>query len=796
MLKNYLKIALRNMKRNILYAIISIFGLGIGIACCIYIFLYVRYEFSYDTYHKDSDRIYRVAQSKKNQSKLELFATNVSEVAPTLKNLYPEVESAGLAGSFKESRVQYGEKVGIEDGIRLVNSGIFDIFSIPFIKGDPHNSLSRPKTIVISRTIASKYFRDEDPVGKMLKIDTTYNEVTAVMEDCPDNTHYKFTMLKYLDLDEFTRMGLPMQPWNGWNAMNYIKLRSGTDPKQFEEKIRRLPHQYINKVLESRGMEFTLFLQPITDIHLYSNLKWEEAPPGNPTNLYIFSGIGIFILLISCINFINLTIATSIHRAKEIGIRKVVGAEKKQIFYQFMGESFLVAFLSFILAITIVDFSFPLFNIIAGTNFKLGDLFQLSTLLLLSLFLIFIGMISGVYPSLVVSDFKPVSILRGRLNRIGKNIPIRKVMVVTQFFISGSLIIGTIFFYKQLNFMRNRHLGFDKEQKLVLEFNRSRFNPNTYQAVKNEFLSHSSIKGVTFSSSVPGRWMYLWRMYPYGEQNTKSQAMNCFQVDRDFFKEYKIDMAAGRSFDMVMIGDEPGGAAILNESAVKAFGWETPQEALNKSIIRENSKIIGVAKNFNYRGLQKNIEPLIIFLMSEDFRYITLNIDISNLPNVMDFVQATYKKLCPNDPIQYFFLDADFNKQYLSEEKTITIITIFTAITIFIACLGLFGLSSYIIKGRIKEIGIRKVLGCTLYELVFILSMDYVKLVIFGILISLPVSYYLINKWLQSFAYRIEISGWIFLFSGILTLVIAFLTVSFHTIKAARANPVESLKYE
>lgn len=799
MLRNYMIVTFRRMARQKGYTFVNITGLAAGIACSIYILLYLQFELSYDSYHPDAERVYRVASSARTKNQeANVMAACVTAVAPALKERFPEVEAAGRAGSWRQPRVRYKDNYFQEDGLYMADPGLFDVLSIPFISGDPATALNRPNGLVLTQSIAEKYFGDEDPVGKFLLLDTVAFQVTGVVKDSPRNTHLKFKMLGSMEtlktFQDFRELN--HNPWNGWHCKTYIRLKDGTDAGAFEDKIRRLPHEFNDEELKKKGRENTLFLQPIGDIHLYSNLKWEAEPPGNVNYLYTFGITGLIILLIAGINFVNLSTARSVQRAGEVGIRKVAGASRPQLFRQFMSEFFLTVLIAVCAGVLIVTVTLPLFSQLIEIPFTAAELFKPEVLLYLTALLIVISLSAGIYPALYLSSFQPVTVMKGFLRKGGRGAQVRKILVVGQFAVATVLIIGMAVFHKQLGFMQNRYLGFDKEQKLVLEFNREYLNLNTYQSVKNELLAHPSVLGATFSSSVPGRWMYYWRMYPAGEEATNARAVNCFQTDYDFFKQYNIPFVTGRDFNKQLTGDRPGRAWIINEAAVDAFGWKSPEDALAKNINRPDNPVIGVVKNFHYRGLQSPIEPLMMFLMTDDFRYLTLTVSTDNLDGTMAFVEKTYRKACPGELYQFFFLNDDFNKQYQSEQRLGRLFGIFTALGIFIACLGLFALASYMAEQKTKEIGIRKVLGATVSQIVVMFSKDFIKWIIIANVIAWPLAYYASGLWLENFAYRTETGAAVFILSGIVTLFIALATVSYQSLKAAYSNPVESLRYE
>ncbi|RJP66959.1 MAG: ABC transporter permease, partial [Ignavibacteriales bacterium] len=673
---------------------------------------------------------------------------------------------------------------------------LFKILDIPFIHGNPDKALTRPKTVVITESISKKYFGNINPVGEVLLLDTTAYEVDGVIKDFPKNTHLKkdFLICFQSSLDRMREFGIT-NPWRGVNCMNYVKLREGTDPFKFETKIKNLPEKYSGNSISKNGVLSTLFLQPITDIHLYSDLNWEVEPGGNSTYILVFTAIGVLILLLASLNYMNLMTARSSNRSNEVGVRKVVGANKSQLISQFIGESVVTTFISVVLALLFVIFLLPFFNKLTELEFNLTSLIKPEIIFGLFLISLFISIIAGSYPAFLLSGFKPISILKGTTNRGSQKILLRKVLVISQFAISIVLIIGVLLFYRQVNYMKNQYPGFDKEQKLIIEFDRSIINPNSFETVKHEFADHPAVLGSTFSSSVPGRWMYFWHLHPV-DDDKNDQMINCFQVDYDFIKEYNLEILSGRQFMKESGIDNYDRGWILNESAVKAFGWKSNEEALKHSINRASAPVIGVVKDFHLKGLQSKIEPLAVFLIQEDFRYLTLKVDTENISQFIQFMKEKHANLFPGYLFDYFFLDDDFNKQYKSEENTASLLSTFTALGIMIAVLGLFGLAAFLTEKRTKEIGIRKVLGASIYKIVFLLIKEFLRLVILANLIAWPVAYYLTDKWFRDFAYRTEISIWLFVLSGSIALLIALLTVSFQAIKAATANPVESLKYE
>ena len=793
MLKNYLKITFRNMIKQKGYSFINILGLAAGLACCIFILLYVQFEFSYDNYHDDADRIFRVAKSVRNESRYDKMAAVEMMIAPTLRENFPQVEYAARISFSRDQVVRYKDKIFKEEegNLRHVDPEILKIFKIPFIEGNPETALERPRTMVLTDEKSKKYFGDENPIGRSILVDTTSYEITGIVENPPGNTIFKYNFLmsyESIKNQEYLKMG-----WQSpANMPTFIKLAGGVNPEELAKQLTQIVRENISEFLERDGVEYNNFLQPLQDIHLNSNMIWELDQSGNILYLYIFSGIGIFILLIASMNFVNLSTARSANRAKEVGMRKVAGANRRQIIWQFLNESVITSILAMIAALIIVFFLLPFFNDLTNIKFSLVTIFEIDNILVLLGLVIIIGLFAGIYPALFLSAFKPISTLKGILGIGTKGGLLRKVLVVGQFSISISLIIGTLIFYQQLQYMKNQPLGFDKEQKLIINMEGNRVSPNSYQSVKSEFLKIPSVLGASFSSSVPGKWRYRWRQYPTGERATNLHAIRCMQVDYDFFELYDLQLISGRQFnpDMSLIG------YIFNETAVRKFGWESPEAALSKTLRDVQTPIIGVIKDYHFAGLQQQIEPLGIFLMSEDYRYLTLKIDMKDTKNTIASIENKYRELFPNTVFDYFFLDTDFNSQYLKEDLLGRIFSIFTFFGIFIACLGLFGLAAFMAEQRTKEIGIRKVMGASVSRIILMLSGEFTKWIIAANIIAWPISWYLISKWIISFAYRIDIPIITFLFAGLLTLVISAFTVSYQSIKAAYANPVDSLRDE
>ena len=793
MFSNYVKIVLRNIKRHKIYSFINIMGLAIGMACCILVFLYVHHEMSFDRYHHDGERIFRIAQKiQKEAAELET-ARVATPLIPAVRESFPEVEfAARFQLATWDSLVERGETKFYEDWVMIADNDIFHVFTIPFIRGNPEKALERPNTVVITEKIAQKYFGLDNPIGETLTLWGNPVEVTGVVANYPKNTHLKYDII--ISLNGFERIwNLDNWGWTGFYA--YVKLKPNVEPKNFEEKIRHIAGIYAKEKLEEWGEAFTFYLQPIDSIHLHSNLVSEIGSPGNPRDIYIFSVIGILILLISCINFTNLATARSANRAKEVGVRKVVGAHRTQLIRQFLLESMLASFVSLLASLIIVVLALPYFNTLSSQSFERYDLFKPMILLILLGFSVFVAFMAGSYPAFLLSRFMTVSVLKGLRGLDSKGNLLRKVLVVAQFSITIILAIGTLSVYKQIDFMKNKHLGFDKHQKLIIPADMR----DRYESVKNEFLNYPAITGATTCWNVPGRLANLIEARLVGGIEEKTQSMNFYYVDSDFFPEYKIEMMAGRPFQKELRTDIDN-AFILNETASLAFGFSSAEEAIGKKMYEGGSggigTIIGVTEDFHYKGLQTKVEPLVLQWRPDYFSFLSLSVKTDNLSETLSFVKKKWNELQLGGLFTYFFLDEDFNRLYQLEESLGRLYAALTIIAIFLSCLGLAGLSSFTAEQRTKEIGIRKILGASVPNILILLVSEFIKWVMVASIIAWPVAYFIINKWLQGFAYRTSPNIWIFGLSAGFAFFIAVLTVSCQSIKAAITDPVNSLRYE
>ncbi|MCP4724770.1 MAG: FtsX-like permease family protein [bacterium] len=791
---NYLKITFRNFKRFKTYSFINIAGLAIGLASCIFILLYIKFELSYDNYHPDSDRIYRVTRIRRANTNPNPTVFNSNNTINIIKENFPQVEKAGIfAPAGPSVPVSYNNQAFYEAKIFYAAPDLFEIFSIPFVTGNYTSTLDRPYTGVMSESMAIKYFGDDDPVGKVIKIDTTDFEITGVFKDFPKNSHFKADLLGSWMTIEDIQARFPDVAWMYGRGFAYIKLREGVNVDEFAGQIEDLSQYDEQADPNNKNLNY---LQPLVDIHLHSHLPLEAEPPGNLMYLYIFGAVGGLILLIACINFMNLSTARSTKRSSEIGVRKVVGALRRQLANQFLGESVLMAMIAFIIAFVLVLTGVPYFNNLAGTAYDYSMILKTDFLIVLFGLVLITGIISGLYPAMLLSGFKPVNALKSGSTTKFQGGALRKGLVIGQFTISITLIIATLIVYKQLNYMKDANLGFDKEQTLVIQFPDGAMDRlGNIDTIKQEFSRYSSVIGATASTNIMTTWMIRWNIWASGERDIKSHLVNVLMVDFDFMDEFDLELVSGRTFREEMGTDNSGVVYIFNETAAREFGWDS-ETAIGKKLLDRNVRVIGVMKDFHFQGLQDEIAPLGLALSNSEFRYLSLKINIQNLDETVSFVEDKYNELFPGLPLTYFFLDTEFDLLYRSEEQMSRLFTIFTFLGLLIACLGLFGLASYITEQRTKEIGIRKVIGSSVGGIVVLLTNEFIKWVGIGTLVSWPIAYYAMNYWLQNFAYRIDI-GWLaFIAASLSALIIAALTVSINTYRAASRNPVDSLRYE
>jgi len=793
MFKNYLKTAFRNLWKHKAFSLINIMGLAVGITACFLIYLYVRFETSYDSFNRKADRIYRIVTDIKTPSDMLHWSSTSAPMAINIQKDFPEVESA-VRISGQSFLVRKGDDKFQENNTIMADSTLFKIFDFPLIYGDQNTALKEPMSIVLSQTAAKKYYGNSNPVGKtVLLTGAAYNAtITGVMKDIPENSQIKADMVVSMSSQKQIYREPIDSEWSSFNLVSYLLLKPNTNPKNLAAKFPAFLDLHTGKELKDAQMSFTLFLEPLRDVYLYSTR--DDSKSGKIHNVYIFSIIAIFILLIACINFVNLTTARSTERAREVGIRKVAGAGRFQLAKQFIGESIVISFLAFIISVLLCPLLLPLFNQLAGK--QLSSPFFYHPFYIISLFFVasVIGMIAGFYPAVVLSSFRPVAVLKGRFATGAKGILLRKGLVIFQFTISIILIIGTVIVYTQLNYMRSQDLGFNKDQMMTIDTN----GDKNKDAFKESLSSVPGVLATSFSSSVPGNGnsvAYSKVENKSGDMQTAS--LDIYFVDFDYINQYKIKVLAGRGFSKDFATDTTQ-AMVINESTARLLGYTSPMEAIGKKFDQwgRQGKIIGVTKDFHYQALQAPIRPLTMRIEPGGYQMLSIKVATDHLPSTIKAIESKWNQIIPNRPFEYAFLDESFDRQYRAEDRFGNLFFYFAILAIFISCLGLLGLASYSTIQRTKEIGIRKVLGASVPYIINLLSVQFLKLVIIAFFIASPIAWLFMSKWLRDFAYRTTLTWWMFLLAGIAAIIIAFGTVSFQAIKAAIANPVKSLRTE
>jgi predicted permease len=785
MIKNYLKVALRNITRHKGYSFINITGLAIGMACCILILLWVQDELSFDRFHENANDIYRVVQDINFADHSTTWAITQGPLGPSLRDDFPEIvnmvrfQRRGMRLTHEDKT--FDEELGMADG------SIFEVFTFPLLRGDPASALADPFSLVLTEEMAHKYFGEQDPIGKVLNADGRFDfKVTGIIQEVPRNSHIRFDFLVPFVFGR--ELGYTVDRWNNSSFTTYVQLQGGLQAGDALPKIAR----YLDDK-PTIEKDAALNLQPLTRIHLHSHYDFDFAS-GDVTYVTIFSLVAFFILLIACINFMNLTTARSANRAREVGMRKVAGAYRSDLIRQFFGESILLAFVAFCLALGLVWLLLDTFNNLAAKELTLG--FSSSVWLWFGLLGIALvtGLIAGSYPALFLSGFQPVRVLKGSVQSGAKSSRFRKFLVVFQFSLTILLIICTLVVYHQLDFMRNKKLGYDKEHLVYLGMRGDM--REQFDAVKQELLAHPSILGVTASANVP-TYGYsfsnsLWRWE--GQDPDAEILIRASFVDEDFFKTMGIELIAGRDLSREFSTDQDTAVAV-NEAAARAMGMADPV-GQRLTLGENNLTIQGMVKDYHFRSLRQEIDPLILIFSPPSSRVLFVRLRGEDMPQSLAHVEEVWNTFAPGFDFRYRFMDEALDLLYRAEQRTGSIFRIFTMLAVLISCLGLFGLASYMAEQRTKEIGIRKVLGATVSHIVFLLSKDFTKWVIVANLVAWPVAYLAMHQWLQGFAYRIPLPWWVFGVSAILALAIALLTVSYQSIRAAVSNPVDALKYE
>jgi ABC-type antimicrobial peptide transport system permease subunit len=794
MLKNYLKIALRNMIKHKGYSFINIFGLAVGMAICILLLLWVQFELSYDRFHEHSNNLYRIIKVWR-LGEVAHQATTPAPLAPALKEEFPEIIDAARFLPVGNLLLKYGEKSFYETRGVFADPAIFRMFTFPLVKGETKTALANPYSIVLTRSLAAKYFGDEEPVGKIIRVDNRVDfTVTAVIKDIPKNSHLQFDFLVPFTL--IGKKGLTTQlaqesliDWHNTTYFSYVLLKSGTSYQSVSRKIAN----YLAKPIPDSTS--SLYLQPLKKIHLHSSHLRPYIPgTGDINYIYLFIAVAFLVLLIACINFMNLTTARVGTRTKEIGMRKVVGARRAHIIKQFFGESLLLAFTALIFALLLVELFLPAFNDLSGNPLSLapaGNPLIIGGILLVTLFT---GIISGSYPALFLSSFQPGSVLKGKLSLGTRGFLSRKILVVFQFTLTVIFLIGTIVIYKQFHYLQNRKLGFDKTHLVYISIPEE-IRPN-YDSLKNELLRNSSLEGVTASVSLPsyGRDINTQMVDWEGKDPGKEILMRGVGVDYDFIETFKMEMTRGRSFSREFSLDKDN--YILNETAVKTMGIESPV-GKQLTLMGKTGTIIGIVKDYHFRSLHTKIAPLVLRVYEPRWlNYLFIRIKPAEISRALKQLERKWKQLSPGYPFNYSFVDDLLDGMYQPEQRIKSAFNYLTLLAICIASLGLLGLASYSAEQRTREIGIRKVFGASMTNIGVLFSSEFLKWIMLANLIAWPIAYFFFQQLMRNYAYRVSIGIWPFLLAGLLGIMIALLTVSYQVFKAAITKPVEALRYE
>ncbi len=802
MFKNYLKIAFRNIIKQKTYSVINIFGLALGLAACILVGLYIFQDFQYDNYHKNSDYLYRVSVKTITLNGIDHFAQTPALVAPNLEQNFPEIEKISRIYFSSDDLISYEDKKFYEEDIIFADEDFFDMFSYKTLQGNPAEFLKKENSIIITRKIADKYFGMENPVGKIFNFNNRVNlEITGVIENVPVNSHFTFDMAAtyetLVDLPE----GNYLEQWGAtFGSYTYVMLHSETDIGQFINKV----DPFLTEKMEtSSRITKSVVLQPIKSIHIFSDLDDEINPNSSISYIIILGSISLFILILACINFVNLTTARAVKRAREIGVRKVFGAFKLQLIRQFLSESILITFISLGLAFVLVELFEPLFSQLIGSPLIYNCFNNISILFTIVASSLIIGILAGLYPAFVLTHYQPVLVMKGATSQ-GKSgsATLRKSLVLFQFSISIILIIFTVLINQQINFMRGFDMEFDKDQVVVLK-TPERMSHNS-ETVKDEI---NAIPGVIESSASFGVPLmgsgFGTNLTPNMEIEDEDFYVSVKLIDQNYLDFYNISLLAGRKLSD-LTGADFRTITVVNEAAVKKLGFVSNEDAighaytigLSDGVKRFEPEIIGVVKDFHFNSLHEEVSPLLFMHWPFLFQEVSVKINPTDVPETIKEIKKVWEKFYPAHPFDYSFLDEKIDNMYKAEEKSFRVISTFSVLAIIIACMGLLGLTFYTTEQRRKEIGIRKILGASIPNIIKNISMEFVKLVVISNVVAWPISYFLINKWLVSFPYKVEIDLFVFIAAGAIVLMMSLLTIAYTVIRSAASNPIESIRYE
>lgn len=791
MLKNLLLIAIRNFKKDLGYTLLNILGLTIGITFSLFLIFYIKDEMNYDRYNENADRIYRIVSYIQEKDKATDWAITQFPMGPELKKDFPEVEEAVRFGSRERTLFKQGNNNYYETKIFYADSNVFKVFTAKFLEGNPATALNEPSSIVLSRTLAEKYFGKNTPaVGKTLSTVYDLYKVTGVIEDIPQNAHIRYDML--ISMPGSNNGG----NWGSFNYYTYVLLKPGASAAAVTRKLADINKKFVAPIFDRFNVKMRFEAQPITDIHLRSQLQQEPEELGSMSYIWIFSSIAFFMLLIACINYMNLTTARSARRAREIGIRKVAGSTRRQLILQFLTESILTAFVAVLLSVALVALLFPVFNALSGKAFTFHTLLQPFNIALLVAIGLFTGLVGGSYPAFYLSGFMPVSVLKGSLSKASGNVSLRRVLVVSQFSISMTMLICTWVVYAQLSFLRKKDLGFDRSQVMTITVNTGQDERGKIASMNNEFRNIPGVKMVGTGNSYPGSPNINLNLFTV-ETNTGhvDKGLECYGIDENFLGSLGIPIVRGRNFSGL---DDTLHSILVNEALAKHFGWT---EAIGKRIKFPGDtsgrylEVVGVCKDFNQKSLYNPIAPLLLFYGANN-NVIEVKMNPANINRSIARVEGVWKKFFPQLPFEYKFLDENLNSQYAADEKRGRIFSALSILTIVITCLGLLGLTAFTTQQKQKEISVRRVMGASVTQIVTLISRNYLLLALIAACIAFPVAYYFMSNWLKIFNYNTGLSFIPFLVSALVIVLTALLTATFHSAKAALSNPARNLRSE
>lgn len=799
MFRHYFKIGIKSLLRYKTHSAINIFGLSVGIAASLLILLLVHHELQYDLFHEHADRIYRVTSLIESPEESRRLAITSPPIGPMLLNDFPEIENyVRIKRPFEPlAVVRYGENIFHEDKFYFADQSLFDVFSFSLQRGNRDSALRDPHTVVISEETSIKYFGTKDPLYETLEINGKEYLVTGILEQIPRHSHLQFDILASTET-----LGFHPDDWMSFQLYTYVLVSQSQAVENIAQKIPSFIDAYFGP-RQSDFMKVTeLYFQKLSNIYLHSHYSLDLDTLSNIRNIYFYSAIAFVLILIACMNYMNLSTAKYTTRTREIGLRKVLGADRKQLVQQFLGETFIVTFISVVFALIIIELLLPTFNSLTDRTIVLYDALTPTAILSGAIIILLVTSLAGSYPALFLSGLSPVTILKNKLE-IGRSdklqLKIRTVFVVCQFILAIIFITGSLVIYKQLVYIQNKELGFDKEHIVVIPL-RDRETRRSIDVLKNEFRQHPGITDISVSSEVPGFIEQGRAVLPEGFEDEMSKRI--LSVDHNFLSMYNIEVIAGRNFDRSRPADAETGF-MLNMAAISYFGWGIPEEAIGKRIrvsgmagVTKTGYVQGVVQDFHFASLHKPIEPLVIFIHPPLHNRLSVKIQGAQTKEVLSFLHSIWSELIPHIPFDYSFLDVDIGRLYHAEIKTGKIVRLFTILIISIAGLGLFGLASFTTERRVKEIGIRKALGATVTSIIVLLTGDFIKLLVISFILATPISLYGINIWLENFAYKIDITWWLFVIVAVLAAIVTLVAVNFHAIRAAITNPVESLRYE